>query len=473
MTQAPTAEQSEIIRLAKDTPDNLIINALAGCGKTSTLEMLEGACDLAPILYLVFNKKNATEAEGRMLSTTTVRTFNSLGHRIWAAACTKKLSLDPKKQHSIFKAIADETKGAARNEVWRSYQEVATGVNLARALGYVPEGKYPQAKRLLTQSEFHASLDEVPDDLTSDLIDAVLTRSIRQAYDGVIDYNDQIYMPALFGGTFPNFPLTLVDEAQDLSPVNHAMIAKLAKRRIIAVGDPWQSIYGFRGATQGGMAQLKAQYNMTPAGLSTSFRCPQAIVENARWRVPHFAWLKPDGKVEVLDKLSLASIPEGAAIICRNNAPLFRQAMHLLQIGRSVSLAGTEIGPRIIAQMRKLGDESMDQASLLSAIDDWLAERLVKESKTAADMADCMRVFAAFGANLGQAIGIAEQLLAQKGTIQLMTGHKAKGLEFDHVIHLDPWLIGEEEQELNLRYVINTRSKDYYCEVNSTGLVAA
>lgn len=465
-----TQEQQTIIDIATNTNDNMIINALAGTGKTSTLELLERHVGVTPILYLVYNKKNAVEAEQRLLSTTTVRTFNSLGHRIWATACAAKLTLDGKKIHTIFKDIADQAKGADRNEIWASYQQVKAGVDLARALGYVPEGKYPNAKRLIGQTEFHQALDEVPDDLTSDLIDAVLTKSIKQAYDGLIDFNDQIYMPALFGGTFPNFPLTLVDEAQDLSPVNHAMIARLAKRRLIVVGDPYQSIYGFRGATAGGMKQLASTYNMTPATLSTSFRCPSAIVENARWRVPQFNWLRTGGKCEVHKTLPLSSIPEGAAIICRNNAPLFKQAMHLLQIGRSVSLAGSEIGPRVIAQMKKLGEEDMSQASLLSSIDDWLAERVTKESKTAQDMADCMRVFASFGANLGQAIGIAEQLLAQKGNIHLMTGHKAKGLEFDHVVHLDPWLIGEEEQELNLRYVINTRSKDYYCEVNSLRL---
>ncbi len=48
-----------------------------------------------------------------------------------------------------------------------------------------------------------------------------------------------------------------------------------------------------------------------------------------------------------------------------------------------------------------------------------------------------------------------------------MTGHKSKGLEFNTVYHLDPWLIGDDEQELNLKYVIGTRSADSYFEINS------
>jgi DNA helicase IV len=42
-----------------------------------------------------------------------------------------------------------------------------------------------------------------------------------------------------------------------------------------------------------------------------------------------------------------------------------------------------------------------------------------------------------------------------------MTGHGSKGLEFDHVYFLDQHLIGKEEQEPNLRYVIATRARGY------------
>ena len=106
---------------------------------------------------------------------------------------------------------------SAQGPLWASYWEVINGVSLAKSLGYVPEGKFPTARRLITREDFHASLDETPDGLVADLIEATLTSSIKAAYDGSIDYNDQIYMPALFGGTFPRFPLTMVDEYQDLN----------------------------------------------------------------------------------------------------------------------------------------------------------------------------------------------------------------------------------------------------------------
>jgi superfamily I DNA/RNA helicase len=471
LSLTPTDEQAHILDLASGSEAPLMLNALAGCGKTSTLEMIERAVKTKPILYLCFNRKIADDATKRMLSTTTVRTFNSLGHRIWAASLgSKRLTLDAKKSAALLRSIIDETPKRDQGPIWDSFWEVVHGVGLAKALGYVPEGKYPNARRLCTQSGLHSSLDESPDDLTADLIDAVLTRSIAAAYAGNIDYNDQVYMPALFGGTFPRFPLVLVDEAQDLNPVNHALLDRLIKHRSIFVGDPWQSIYGFRGAVQSGMATLATKFTTTPADLSTSFRCPQAVVEAARWRVPHFKWIKEGGHVEQLQSLDAVSISDDATIICRNNAPLFKMALQLLVAGRSVSVSGSDIGPKVIGIMRKLGDAEMSAGATVSAIDGWLEERLARGSNTASDLADCMKVFASHGSSLSTAIAYAEHLFAQKGTIRLMTGHKAKGLEFPTVYFLDPWLCREDEQDQNLRYVIQTRSMDRLFEIDSRNI---
>ncbi len=466
----PTTEQSHILSLATTTPANLLINALAGTGKTSTLEMIANATDANPILYLAFNRRVAEEATKRFADSTTVRTFNSLGHRIWAKANAKALKLNPKKTQDLLRAAISNAPRSAQGPLWASYWEVINGVSLAKSLGYVPEGKFPTARRLITREDFHASLDETPDGLVADLIEATLTSSIKAAYDGSIDYNDQIYMPALFGGTFPRFPLTMVDEYQDLNPTNHAMLDKLCRNRIIGVGDPWQSIYAFRGAVQGGMSNAQEKFAMTPCDLSISFRCPQAVVEAARWRVPKFQWVKEGGHVESLQELDPATVAEDSAFICRNNAPLFKVAMHFLSAGRSVSVAGSDVGPKLVALLRKLGDETMSRASLLSAIEDWRSERLAKSSTTANDLADCMKVFASFGESLGQAVAYAEHLFAQKGAIKLLTGHKAKGLEWPTVYFLDPWLIGEDEQELNLRYVIQTRAMDTLYEIDSKNI---
>lgn len=470
MAHSLTDEQIHILDLAKTSPDNLMINSYAGTGKTSTLEMIDKISKQRPVLYLVFNKRNADEAVERMASTTTVRTMNALGHRIWQSAIRPRLKIEKDKIYKIVKDMADEAKSEART-IWDCYEQVKFGVDMARAVGYVPEGIYPQAKRLISRNAFHNYLDEEPDDLVADLIDAILKRSIALAYEGTIDFNDQVYMSALFGGTYPQYPLTLVDEYQDLNPVNHEMIRKLVgKRRLIGVGDPHQNIYGFRGASKDGMSQAIEAYSMLQTELSISFRCPEAIVRNARRHVPQFKWFRKGGSVKQLESLSISEIPDDATFLCRLNAPLFAFAMRLLANGRSVNLAGSDIGPRLIKQMRKLGDENLSRSAFLDAIAEWESIKLAKNSKTAADTANCMRVFASHGDTLGQAVSYAEHLFKQRGAIQLMTGHKAKGLEFPTVYHLDPETIRDGAQEKNIRYVIQTRSSDRYLEISTPNI---
>jgi superfamily I DNA/RNA helicase len=462
----PTEEQSEILEHVRSTSTNLVINALAGTGKTTTLEMVQSVSRQQPVLYLAFNTKVAKEAEEKFSSTTTVRTLNALGHRVWMAG--RSVNLNAKKTQDLLREMIKEMPKEAAKEVWESFWQVVEGVSMAKALGYIPKGKYRNVQPLTNKATLHASLEEKPDELTSDLIDAVLALSIQTAFDGYIDFNDQLYMPTLFGGTFPRYPLVMGDEAQDFSPLNHAMLDKLARGRLIAVGDPWQSIYAFRGAKTRSMQELTNRFKAETFTLSLCFRCPKPIVEAARWRAPALRWAKEEGTYEILRDLRRTDILENSAIICRNNAPLFRLAMQLLQAGRSVAIAGSEIGPKIISIMRRLGSEDMSAAQVMSAIENWRSAKKDRESKTADDIAECMKVFAGFGKTLSLAVAHAEHLFKQRGTITLTTGHKAKGLEFNTVYHLDPWLCRmDDDQDKNLKYVITTRAKQSLYEIDS------
>ena len=53
----PTPEQSDILdhEAQKDAP-NLMVNALAGTGKSATLKLIDRHSRIKPSLYLVFNK---------------------------------------------------------------------------------------------------------------------------------------------------------------------------------------------------------------------------------------------------------------------------------------------------------------------------------------------------------------------------------------------------------------------------------
>jgi ATP-dependent DNA helicase UvrD/PcrA len=472
-----TEEQLHIIDLVARYPkQNLCINAYAGTGKTTALEML---CEYLtePVLYLVFNKNNRIEAQERFAKKVEngvrfppyeIKTVNGLGYGVWRQ--TYPGAPDARKCGNIFREIAKDLPKSERNEANDSYSAILSAVGLAKSFGYVPEGKFPNAKRLIEAEAFFAQLDEEPSDLFQEIVNEILLSSIKAAYSGNIDFDDQIYMPTLFGGAWPRFPTVIVDEFQDFNAVNHEMLSKLKGSRIIAVGDPFQSIYAFRGAVQNGMRKAKERFDMMEASLSVCFRCPSEIVRNAHWRVPDLKWVKEGGYVEHLSTAAFNNFPDGCAIICRNNAPLFSLALKLLASGRSVSVRGSDLGPKVVAIMKKLGPESLPQEDLLDRIEEWRIEKLERGSKSADDTADCMRVFAGVGQTLRHAIAYAEDLFRQSGTIYLTTGHKAKGLEWGVVSHLDPWIIGESDQELNLRYVIQTRSKGEYYEINTTDI---
>lgn len=470
---SPTDEQLHVLDLLASTEDNIAVRSLAGTGKTTMLHLMEQATK-GPTLCLAFNKSVAEEMEEKFSSTTTVRTFNGLGHRVWGNVVPGRLTVDFKnKTKNIFKSLVDDLPKPYQQEAWDSYMEIISAVALAKNLGYIPNGHQNSHKRLIEPEAFFSSLEERPDELTCEIIDKILLVSIKQAYSGLIDFNDQLYMPALFGGSFPRFPTVLVDEAQDLNPINHFMLEKLCKvSRLCVVGDPNQSIYAFRGAVQGGMASLRKEFNMTECALTVSFRCPRRIVEYAQRRVPDFRWNMDGGSVTTFngEGHNFRDIPDTATIISRNNAPLFGLALNLLAHRRSVSVAGTDIGPKLVSTMRKLGELDLSQGAVLAAIQQWLDQKAARGSTTASDMAACMKVFALSGNNLAQAVAMAEHVFAQKGSIRLLTGHKAKGLEFPIVYHLDPWLIGEHEQDQNLWYVITTRSQDQLIELNTSDI---
>jgi hypothetical protein len=477
-TLEATEEQAAIIDYAQGTErQNLLINALAGAAKTSTLRFLCKYMPVEPTLSLAFNKRIADEMGKVLPGHVRCATMNSVGHRVWAAATGKRLIVDIKKNYHLVKAHIDTLSRRDREAVWDNFSDITRAMSRAKLTGYVPSGIVNFGGRsLISREGFYGSLDEAPDEWFMVLVDKLLAASIGQAYGGLIDFDDQIYMPTLFGGSFPQHARVLGDEAQDFSPLNHAMLEKLVGPNtwLGAVGDPWQSIYAFRGADTQSMGWLRQRFNMHEMTLSVSFRCPIRVVENAHWRVPHMKWPSwaAEGKVEHLNEWQAKDIPDNSAIICRNNAPLLSCALSLLRAGRGVHLVGTDLGPQLVRALKKLGngDPQMPQERVYEAIEAWTADKLRKarDPGTVYDKAECLRVFAGFGNTLGAAIAYCEHLFNSKGPIQLLSGHKAKGLEWDTTFHLDshripsPWSKEGEalEQEYNVKYVIETRARE-------------
>jgi DNA helicase II / ATP-dependent DNA helicase PcrA len=469
----PTAEQRAIVEAAKNTNDNLIIQALAGAAKTSTLLLIANALPTTSMLCLAFNTRIAKEMSAKLPSTCVAKTLNSVGHSAWAKQLNKaRLIVNKDKTYQIVQQLFNEIENPKiKSALYKQMADIMRTVDLGKTYGWVPDGHHPQAKRLLNDDQFFDSLEEELSDEAATIVQVATLRSMEKAFKGEIDFNDQIFMPTIFQSSFPQFPVVLVDEAQDLSSLNHAMLRLIARKRLIAVGDECQSIYGFRGAHHDSMTLLQKEFDMTEFVLSISFRCPKEVVKEAQWRAPHMRWADnaAEGKVKVLQRWDEQTPADYSAILCRNNAPLFSLAVKMLKNGRYPELVGNDIGKGLIKILKSLGKPDMIQSSVIAAIEHWKDTKLPKSrnKNKIHDQAQCLLIFAYQGATLGEAMGYLEHILSVAGPVKLMTGHKSKGLEFEDVLILDEHLIGPDQQDENLRYVMQTRSKSTLTYVTS------
>ena len=460
----PTDEQLAIVEFARSSDQNLILQALAGAAKTSTLILIAEALKKDLILCLAFNRRIAVEMTERLPGNCQSMTLNSLGHHTWGQALGRRLSLSTGKNYQILRGIIDQIPKTRQEAAWDELSGTLKAVVLGKALGYVPDGSYTHAHSLMGDEQFFALLEREPSSLQEQFIIKVSHESIKQGMEGRIDFSDQLLLPVLFPTQFPKYPIVMIDEAQDLSELNHRMLEKLVRGRLIAVGDPCQAIYSFRGAHETSMQLLEETFFMHPMTLTISFRCPSAIVDEVRWRAPAMRYPSQAkiGSVSTWGEWNAGDVPERAAIICRNNAPLFSMAIKLLKNGRAPQILGNDFTKGIIKKLKSLGASAMLKKELFEAIGAWREREMVKarNPRLIEDQAECFHIFAENADTLGAAIAYAEHILSQAGPIQLMTGHKAKGLEFDDVIFLDQHLVRDDEQDPNLRYVIQTRAKD-------------
>ena len=492
MSFKPTIEQTAILAAAKRNDDNLMIKAMAGTGKTSTLKLVSQVLPVRPSLALAFNVKIKKELEAAFPSHFTVKTMNGLGHAAWGKAIGKRCGVDGDKLGKILKAIL-KAEGIQTQE--DDFSVVMQLVRRARVMGLVPEGTRGTVLVPDTFDGWEMVADACYLEATEQqiwLARRVLHESIKQAYMGNIDYDDQIYMSSLFGGVFEKFPLVMADEAQDLSPLNHIQIRKSAAGRLIVVGDPRQAIYAFRGADSSSMDTLRGlRDNWEELPLSTTFRCPKAVVARQQEHAPGYnaADSAPEGEVFFQPATpwkfeDLATIGNGA-ILCRNNAPLFAAALRLIRRGIGCTLMGSEIGKALITLSKKvLPDDAANTELCLALVSEWRdgeiskARANEKEERVALiqDKAECLiAVMENSSAKTAGEIRRTLMTMFEERSLRftLATGHKAKGLEWITVLHLDPWRVPSKyakqalaeghdapmRQEKNLQYVIETRTQ--------------
>ena len=506
---SPTDEQQAIIEaMGKASAGSVMVEAGAGCAKSTTLKL--GAKRIrVGALALAFGQRNAKDLARDMPTHMTVKTLNALGHGAWGRAQGQvELKLDKDKLGKLITQMAKERELKLDGDLWDNTRRV---VQSAMQNGLVPErvanghqGLVPDTDEVWQILAYECGLmrDEVAE--LGEFPRMVLEQSITLARQGLISFDDQIYCSTMLGGRFPKWPLVIVDENQDLSPLNVKMVelSLMGDSRIITCGDKRQGIFAWRGASGNAAELLRAlRTQWTDLPLMTTFRCPKSVVARQQAHVPGYRahHLNCEGLVRDVklppeegkpwepgwswtDLDGLMPRPgAGIFMLCRNNAPLLGTALRLLRQGVGAEIIGRDIGKGLVKLSKKIASDDGASASWTrNAIQAWQMKEqgLAHESGhpervgAIADRADCLRAVldssqVANAGGLRQALTVLFSKENQR--VKLSSIHRAKGLEEEVVVLLDPWRIPSKqakragglqlEQELNLRYVAETRTR--------------
>jgi len=267
--------------------------------------------------------------------------------------------------------------------------------------------------------------------------------------------------------------------------------------RLLAVGDPKQAIYGFRGADSSAMAMMKDEFGCEELPLTVSYRCPKKVVEKAQTIVPYIeaSETAPEGlvvynpgTVDDTGKFRPQPFRPTDAVLCRNTAPLVGLAYRL--IGKSIGcrILGRDIGAGLVALIKKLNARGIDSMLEKMAeyekreIDRLMSRDMNSQAEAVKDKVTCIEIIVASlpetNRTIPALISSIQALFDDKanGVLTLCTVHKSKGLEWERVYILDagkympskwarrPW---QKEQELNLMYVAYTRAQQELAFIES------
>lgn len=484
----PSKYQQAIYNYITDSTGSAVIEAVAGSGKTTTvLECLRLIPAEKSVLLLAFNKSIADELKRKAPAHVDVKTFNGLGHGIIGSRLGR-VSLDTYKLRNILKNTMDKFDYAELGDI------VYSLVGYARRFGIMPTG----VKGISIMDDTIENWDYLIDrfslpierDIKGLIIDyarQAIINSIDICGDKkIVDFDDQIYIPAIKSLKGNSYDFIFVDEAQDVSPVRTALI-KLVKKdngRVIAVGDSKQAIYGFTGSDSEAMNTLRNTFNAVSLPLSISYRCAKSIIRKAQETMPAIesSDTAPEGEVNYLNELDCTKLSATDMIICRKNAPIISLAFKLISKGIPAKVMGRDIGTGLVKLIEKLKPKGIDgKHGLIEKLSEWQHKEIAKWQKddnqamidSVTDKVACIyaiieRVNVSTVPALIREIEVLFSDDAKNNrAVTLSSVHKSKGLEADTVYFLDSELIPlksarqawQLEQEYNLMYVGVTRAK--------------
>lgn len=516
--------QLRVFREARFGSGNLVVNAVAGSGKTTTLEGLAFAVPHGKTKrFLAFNKAISAELQNRVpeLNASTIHSY--------AFGIFSKAIGYPKANSSKIFFIA--TSHVAVNYPYLEWDEASDLVqdiidpfNMARMTrtdlyddkemsrmcferGVVGYSK-PRVDdyRVIEEVACWTARKERDYRSLSPKAAAVVNHLQTSGYKGSsripkqpwIDFNEMIMIPLDNGLIIPENDYVLWDEAQDSNQLFYEFIKATVVDggRIIAVGDYRQNIMGFAGSFVDGMQSLIAQMNATVLPLDISYRLP---VKHALLSQEIFPGTEPapwaiEGEIFECNYSALrqaiqeADDPSDFMVICRTNAPAIAFAMSLIAARIPAYVKGRDFGDQLVKIISKIGlfrkkprQGLVFKENFLEFVMDWRSKEQQKLiAKEAGDRAfDILDDKAASiialweGTEADNIYGFIEDvnaLFSEGSGVTLSSIHRSKGLEarFVGVLDYDKFWANHRSVvtdsqvfgENCVRYVALTRAKE-------------
>ena len=411
-----TDEQAAAVLWTHQSTGNLILEAVAGSGKTFTIiEMLIAINHHFPqarCALMSFNAKVRDELKERVRNKNIRNTEVNTVHGF--AFTAFKSHFGPRKPNSYKLSDLLDPLLKQFKLTYKFSPPICQAVSIAKDTGM--ELFYPNTttewKKLIDYHDISWDDEKLPIGGFINLC-ADLFRLSTQNTDK-IDFSDMIWMPLKHGLSFPQFDFVFIDEAQDTNATRREVAKKMIKEskdprfhwaqailenelmfgtkesgngngpteaevkdaekiiqsggRLIAVGDRHQAIYGFTGADNDALDILKKEFSAQELPLSTCFRCSKSVIRHAQSIVPH---IQPrvgaiEGQVNKMPEYNFhqnlfsQSFPDlqRSAILCRKNAPLISLAFQLLSKRIPCRIEGRDIGQELIRLCKKHSHDS-------------------------------------------------------------------------------------------------------------------
>lgn len=446
-----TDEQSEVKEcVATLKPgENLKVIAFAGAGKTTTLK----ACAITRQdrgIYLAFNQAIAKEAKETLGSTKCkAMTMHGMAYSAMRDIMDKPATLNIRTfidAKVLPKFHIPTIKGWGEYRVSAAVIRTMSAFASSAETNFGPEHAKAALMEALGDPDFIVSQEKA--DFVQDTIDKLagpLHLMAQQYWCDLMEqsiYSHDMYLKmldiddGLRASAFARFNYVMVDEAQDINPVQRSILTKTGLP-LVAVGDPYQQIYSWRGA-ENALAKLPGK----ELYLTQSFRFGEKIAAVARTILEAI----PDGRAP---KHRLSGVGPGTpskkgprgAVICRTNVGMLDAAIKYLNKGYEVYVDNIDGLLKDAMSAEALKDGRMKDVITpeLKQFDTWEEMEMVAEEGVDPGLSKLVNLVRTN--RIPDVKRLAESQSPNPGDAPLVvyTGHRSKGLEFPAVQLGDDW----------------------------------